>query len=327
VAAVFEGQRDHPTVLFRAELDALPLRDERASIPTPFSKHAHLCGHDGHMVMVAGLAPLLYHDKPPCRVVLLFQPAEETGEGAARVLADPRFPQIKPDFAVALHNLPGFDTGRVVLRKGTFAGGSVGLRIALDGKPSHAAEPENAVSPLQCLCELPAQFSRLTERRNGDPRRLITITHMALGQPSFGVTPGQAVVFATLRSESGADLEALRAEADSIMRTESSQHAIDVSMDWHDYFPETRSDDGLVESLATCCGELGLATVETPSPFRWSEDFGHFSKICPSLYFGIGAGADAPGLHQNDYTFPDEIIPTGLSIYHKLIQSLADHTD
>lgn len=323
VAAVFEGERNDLTVMVRCELDALPLRDERTTIPTPFSRNAHLCGHDGHMVMTAGLAAMYFSEKPPCRVVLLFQPAEETGEGAARVIADPRFAQIKPDFAIGLHNLPGFPLSSVVLRRGTFACSSVGLRIVLNGHPSHAAEPENALSPMHCLCALPTKLEKLANTGKPEPRRLLTITHMSLGQPSFGVTPGNGVMLATMRSESGEDLELLRTEAESLAANEARCDGIEFELDWHDHFPETRSDERLVDLLKTCCGELGVQAIESERPFRWSEDFGHFNRVCPCLFFGLGAGEEAAGLHQNDYQFPDEIIPTGVSVYHQLIQRIA----
>ena len=127
VAAVFDGQRRGPTVLVRADMDALPIDAAGAAA-------AHRCGHDGHMAAVAGLAFDLGRRRPACgRVVLLFQPAEETGEGAAKVIADPRFEALRPDYALALHNLPGAPAGQIVSREGVFACASVGLRVSFFG--------------------------------------------------------------------------------------------------------------------------------------------------------------------------------------------------
>ena len=140
MAAVFEGSSPGPTVMFRADLDALPIL-ERSGVEyrSGVEGVAHLCGHDGHMAILCGLAQHL-SARPPQkgRAVLLFQPAEETGSGAAQVIADPRFDRIRPDYAFALHNLPGYPAGSVVWRKGVCASASRGLVIRLQGSSAQA---------------------------------------------------------------------------------------------------------------------------------------------------------------------------------------------
>ncbi len=158
VAAVFAapGGAAGPTVVLRAELDALPIAE---SIELPHASRtpgcAHKCGHDGHMAVLLGVARDLAA-RPPARgrVVLLFQPAEETGEGAARVAADPRFRALAPDWLFALHNLPGYPEGRVLVRSGAFCAGSAGLTVTLAGATSHAAYPEQGRSPDKAMAEL-----------------------------------------------------------------------------------------------------------------------------------------------------------------------------
>jgi len=124
VCAVYEGERPGPTVLVRCELDALPIQERntfahRSTVPGV----SHKCGHDGHMATLAALAADL-HAKPIARgcVLLLFQPAEETGEGAAAVLRDPAFRALgAPDYVYAFHNVPKFPLGAVLLGEGVFA--------------------------------------------------------------------------------------------------------------------------------------------------------------------------------------------------------------
>ena len=120
VAAVFDSGQPGETVMFRAELDALPI-EETSNVPwsSDVPGKGHLCGHDGHMTMLLGLGRLLSRQPPAKgRVVLLFQPAEEDGSGARAVISDPRFKQIAPNWAFAIHNLPGLPLGFV----GTQAG-------------------------------------------------------------------------------------------------------------------------------------------------------------------------------------------------------------
>ncbi len=132
VAAVFNGSASGPTMLFRAELDALPIEekseaDHRSTVPGK----GHLCGHDGHSTILLALATGLSRNPPSSgRVVLLWQPAEEDGSGAAAVLADPRFAEIRPDFAYSLHNMPGLAFGTAALKSGPVNCASRGMSTA-----------------------------------------------------------------------------------------------------------------------------------------------------------------------------------------------------
>src|ERR687891_222734 len=108
VAGIYDGRTPGPTIMLRAELDGLPIQ-ETSEIPhrSEVPGKAHLCGHDGHMTILAAVARDLCRTRPRCgRAVLLFQPAEEDGSGAASVLADEKFQQLQPDFVFSLHNLP-----------------------------------------------------------------------------------------------------------------------------------------------------------------------------------------------------------------------------
>ncbi|MCA9619391.1 MAG: amidohydrolase, partial [Myxococcales bacterium] len=323
LAAVFAAPRPGPTVIVRAELDAVPVeraeQDPQALAPPTFE---HRCGHDAHMTMVAGLAPLLSVRRPDAgRVVLLFQPAEETGQGAKGVLEDPQFENLRPDFAVALHNLPGVSKNTVVLREDVFACASVGMLLELHGEPAHAAEPEKGVSPAAALGALLATLPTLSTSE-GPGYRLVTITHADMGRRSFGVSPGHAELFATLRAHTTEDLDAVRARVAELVQTTATQHGLRAQLAWHEAFPETRSDARLVRLLRTVCTELQVNHVERPQPMRWSDDFGHVAAAVPAVYFGLGIGEDRPGLHQEGYAFPDDVLPVGLEVLYRFVTRL-----
>lgn len=328
VAAVYRGVEPGPTVLVRAELDALNVEDfdERGS---PVAITAHRCGHDAHMTMLAGLAPLLARDRPSRgRVVLLFQPAEETGEGAARIIDDPQFQQIRPDAAIALHNLPGFPLGSVVTRAHGFASASVGMRVIFHGKDSHAGEPENARSPLRAIARLMEEVPDLSQpRRDDEPYRLATVTHAVLGRQSFGTTPGFGELWATLRAGSSDALRVLCDEGERRARRLAGESGLDVEIEWREGFPDTRNDPELNRLLIEECEASGIPIVESSQAFRWSEDFGHFGRVCPIVLFGLGVGEEAPALHTPAYAFPDEALEIGLTVHHRMIRRLLDHPE
>ncbi len=143
VLAVFpaEKSRAEKTLLFRAELDAIAVTEESGVPHQSLNKGVmHGCGHDGHMAILLGLARYLSENPPQnLNVFLLFQPAEETGKGAARVMNDSRFSGLEIDQAFALHNLPGCEKNKIFIKKGTFACASAGVEIKIKGRFSHAA--------------------------------------------------------------------------------------------------------------------------------------------------------------------------------------------
>jgi amidohydrolase len=156
VAAVFDSGQPGPTVLFRCELDALPIQElSDAPHRSAVAGKGHLCGHDGHMTILGALSRAIGRERPRRgRAVLLFQPAEETGAGAAAVIADPKFEAIAPDYAFALHNMPGLPLGEARLSVGPANCASRGMRIVLTGKTSHASVPEGGVSPMLAVSRL-----------------------------------------------------------------------------------------------------------------------------------------------------------------------------
>jgi amidohydrolase len=193
VGATFEGTEPGPTVLFRADMDALPIDEtipmEHASL-TPGV--AHKCGHDGHMTIALGVARRFSRCRPTRgRLAVLFQPSEENGMGAARVLKDAAFASIRPDIALALHNLPGFELGQVVLRSGPFACASRGLTINLLGATSHAAEPQLGKSPALALAQVILAWTGARQLFTGlEESAQATVIHAVLGSLAFGTSPG-----------------------------------------------------------------------------------------------------------------------------------------
>lgn len=321
IAAVFEGRTQGPTLLFRCDMDAVPV-EETTGLPyaSRVSGLSHSCGHDGHMAILCGVAMYL-RDHPPVagRVVLLFQPSEETGEGALRVLEDPRFDSVVPDVAIALHNLPHFPEGRVCLRKGTFCCASAGLAIVLRGTASHAAYPEHGLRPEAAFARLLTCLPDLTDSEGG---KRVTITHGMLGTPGFGTAPEQALIQVTLRAGTDRDLADLMASARHMVKETAQSYGLSYGITESDRFPATVNNDELVASVTKICQDLTLEVVSLPEPMRWSEDFGYFCDRFSGLMFGLGAGDKCPQLHHGDYDFPDDLIATGVRLFAGISRDL-----
>ena len=325
VAAVFDSGRDGPTVLFRAELDALPIPEETGLDWTSTTEgKGHLCGHDGHMTILLALGRLL--SRQPIkkgRVVLMFQPAEEDGSGARLVVADPKFSEIAPDYAFAIHNEPGLPFGYVGTKTGLINCASRGLIIRFKGKTSHAAEPELALSPVPLLGEMIDHLCQLGQGGAlNDDFKLVTITHINVGEASFGITPSDAEIYTTLRASTDQAITAMQDQAISLAQSRAEQKGLTLEWEVHDDFAASINHPEATKIAEDAMAALNIPFGSQGVPMRASEDFGVFGWEAPSAMLCLGPGVDHPALHQPDYDFADDLIPIGAAIFEKIARDL-----
>ena len=324
VAAVWNGTVPGETVMFRAELDALPI-DEVGQPPwrSTLPNKGHMCGHDGHMTILIGLARLISRHPPARgRVVLMFQPAEETGAGAALVLADPRYPALKPDWAYALHNMPGLRLGHVTMKPGTMMCASQGLRVTLTGRTAHASMPETGISPVHALARLiPALLALGPGGPLTENFRMVTITHASVGEPAFGISPGAAELWVKLRTRDDSAMAALHADATALIAQEAAADGLTTGFATQDAFSATTNDPEAIACVAAALDALGVSHSAANLPLRGSEDFGRFGQDGTSAaMFFLGSGENIPTLHNPDYDFPDALIGAGVAIFQRILR-------
>ncbi|MFN4058339.1 MAG: amidohydrolase [Roseinatronobacter sp.] len=327
LVAVFASDQPGPTVMLRAELDALPISDAGAAPYRSIKPGiAHLCGHDGHMAILFGVAQHLSRTPPAKgRVVLLFQPAEETAAGARAVLADPAFASLRPDWAFALHNMPGLPLGAYAVAPGPASCASVGVTLHLTGVEAHAAFPETGRSPLGAMQAILAALAPDMCVAPMDPDfRLATLCHMALGQPSFGIAPARGVMQVTLRAIHDDGLAALEAELMQTAQTEAARHGLSLDVTRHDHFNATLNDPNAAAIVEAAAQATNLPRTDFDFPMRPSEDFGAFSADTPTALFFLGAGEDCAPLHNPAYDFPDALLAPGVTVFLNILEQVWD---
>lgn len=323
-AFVFDSKKPGKTIVFRAELDALPISENsNLSYISKNNNISHACGHDGHMAILAGLAMKISEERPQNgKVIILFQPAEEVEQGARDIVNDPLFIQLKPDYVYALHNVPGIKKSTIILKQGSFASASKGMTIKLLGKTSHAAEPENGISPANALARIILKFHELRDNNAlFDDFILLTVIHASLGEIAFGTSPGYAELRVTLRAFENNDMIKLTSNCESIIQSIALEEHLAFEISYNEEFPATVNHSDCYNIVEVSAEENGFLTKIIDKPFKWSEDFGYFSEKYKSCFFGLGSGLNQPQLHNPDYNFPDEIIETGVKMFFSIYKN------
>lgn len=326
VLATFDSNIPGPTVMIRGDIDALPIAEintfEHKSTSPGMS---HKCGHDGHTTILLGLAMLLSEQSiKKGKVILLFQPAEENGMGAAAVLDDAGFQREPIDYVFALHNLPGFELNDVVVKEQEFTGNVKSIILKMTGKTAHAAEPEKGYNPSLAIAELLSYADKLTHNSPADADFfLMTPVYATLGDKAYGISAGYGEVHFTIRSWSTELMAQRTDEIVDFMETTCKKHHLAAAISFTQVFHANINHPDAVEFVRAAANVNNLALIESAQPFRWGEDFGLFTQQYKGAMFGIGAGIDTPALHNPDYDFPDEIIETGVAMFYQIIKEIA----
>ncbi len=325
IVATWDSGKNGEEIIFRAELDALPIQEtndfDHKSI---YEGKSHKCGHDGHSTILCGLAQFLSsHKLRNGKVRLLFQPAEENGEGAKAMLNHELLSSFHPDFVFAMHNLPGYPLHEVVVKENTFTAAVNSIIIHLNGKTSHAAEPEHGINPALAVSELLKESilmeCNIAERED---MRVITPVYVELGEKAYGISAGRASVHLTLRCWNDENLHKLEKDIEQLALRIAKKSKLSAGFEYTQTFHANVNNAAALEKVRNAATSKGYTLNERSYPFKWGEDFGLFTSRFNGCMFGIGAGENLPALHNPDYDFPDELIDTGVQIFSGIIDHL-----
>ena len=297
--------------MFRCEMDAI--KTDKG--------FEHLCGHDGHMTIMLGLAKRLAAGRDfPGKVYLLFQPAEEIGEGAALMVKDIEKLGLVFDYSYALHNNPKYPLNSIIIHKGTYAAGSVGMELKFTGASSHAAFPEQAISPSDAIFSVMQEVKRINKEKNGfTDFVLATVVNVEIGEANYGVTPGDGAIRLTLRSFVDGDLGKLCDEIEKFAQKKAGENGLRLAISYHDRFPATVNSSLANTNVIEAAEKTGLKILYAKEPTRGSDDFSFFTIKSNGSFFDIGNGEGGADIHQPDYKFPDEILIPAVNLFSEII--------
>ena len=319
ICAFFDAGKPE-TVAFRADMDALPETEEGGlSFASEHPGAMHACGHDGHTAMALVLAEYVsaHLEEMPRNVLFLFQPAEETTGGAARICETGILERRRVRRVFGLHLWPGLPAGSVWARPGPQMARSSEVSIHITGKSVHISKASQGQDALLAAVRLTEEVMAM-EKAALPPEepRVLRFGKLTSGD-ARNVISGHSELLGSLRSFSDKSFTLLRRRLGEVCDQVERSTGCDVKLHVSEGYPPVWNHEGLFETLRA---ELGAdAPALLPQPALAAEDFSFYQQCVPGVFFFLGVG-DTPQLHASNFAFDDELVlPKGVEFLKKLL--------
>ncbi len=331
------GDTSKPCVALRADIDALPIV-EQTGLPY-VSTHAgrmHACGHDGHIATLVGTAGILKareKELPVC-VKLVFQPAEEAGGGAERLVkAGVLDGRVGPKVAAmfGLHGWPGLPVGVVATKPGALLAATDNFTAVFLGKGTHGAYPHLGADPIVAAAEAVTSLQKLVSRETDPTEPCVVTIGLMNGGTAVNIIPDTATIVATVRTLSPKQREHAHAALKRRMEGVALANNCKLDFRWDEGYPATINDPAMADYVATIArqalGNERFLPVARPS--MGGEDFSYYLERVPGCFFLVGVqptGVDRyPSLHSDRYDFTDAALGVGMRMFVELVMNFADN--
>ncbi len=322
-----ETRPDLPVAMaLRADMDALPLQ-ELTGLPyaSTIPGCMHACGHDGHMTMVLGAARALLRSQAPVNLRLLFQPAEEGGLGAARMIQEGALEGVPEIYG--LHNWTGLPTGSAAVTVGPVMAASNLFSMLFTGQGGHGSQPQAVRDPIVAAAQFVVAAQTVVSRSVHPLQPVVVSFGSIQGGTKGNIIPDQVELRGTIRTLDDDLSLQLRERLLSIARATASTQGVTVDASWEVDYPVTRNAElGAGRVAQAIRAADAVHTGELPFPCMGAEDFSLYLQQRPGAFFFLGSGgprADAPGVHTATYDFDDRAIAVGVRVFLLLVEQVS----
>jgi amidohydrolase len=320
VMAHLETGRPGPTLLIRADMDALPIT-EATGLPFASENEGvmHACGHDGHTAMVLTAASVLnsLKDHLTGTIKFVFQPAEEGPGGAKPMIKQGVMDHPQVDYCLGCHIWPDIPEGTIGIRSGALLAAMFSFDITIKGKGGHGAMPHQCVDALETGCQVVSALQRIVSRMT-DPLRptVITVGQFHAGT-AFNVIPETARLNGTARTFDKTTWKRWPEIIETVVKGVCDSMGADFETTFQQGYPPTINDAAMAERMTRIAAAVvGADRVVVPERTLGGEDMAFFLEKAPGCFFCLGAGNPAyAGIHNPRFDFNEKILLTGVETY------------
>ena len=324
IVAFFDfGQSE--TICFRADMDALPIEEETS---LPFSSEIegcmHACGHDGHMANALCFAGILNDYKKEGKkfnynALLLFQPAEETIDGAKIICGTDIFTRYNVKAIFGLHMWPFLEKGEIATKPGPMMAKSTTVKVEVRGLSSHCGEPEKGHDALLAACMFIDSLYSYKDK-HVRKRSILKFGKMKSGNVLNAISD-YSRIDGTMRTFEESTWKKLVNAMKHYAKQMSGRYNVDFKIDVSKFHPAVVNDENLYNRIKPTLLNDHINFVELRRPVMIAEDFSFFEEVMPGIFFFLGTGTGTP-LHSSDFNFDEDVLVEGVHLFNTIFTKL-----
>ncbi|SNS71401.1 M20 aminoacylase family protein [Antarctobacter heliothermus] len=321
VVAVIEGQGDGPVTGLRADMDALPMQEETgADWASTVPGRMHACGHDGHISMLLGAAKYLAETRRfKGRVVLIFQPAEETIGGGRIMVEEGIMERFGIQEVYALHTDPFGALGEFRTTPGPIMAAADEFRLTVKGQGGHAAYPQTCRDPMPAAFAI-GQALQTVVSRNTDPLAALVVSlTMIHGGSASNIIPEAVTMGGTVRSLTPEVRDMAQTRITDIVTSVAAGYGVEGILEYERNYPPTINHAEQTRFAADIAREVSPLVIDDLPPEMGAEDFSYMLQARPGAFLFLGQG-HGPSVHHPAFDFNDAAAPIGASFFARLIE-------
>lgn len=296
ISAVIEGKAPGKTIAFRADMDALPIREE-TGLPFASTNGAmHACGHDAHVAMLLGAAKILsaHTDAFSGKVVLLFQPAEETTGGAKTMVEEGCLADPKVDRFISFHIgrlFKDVPNGCIGVKKDSMMASISAFYVTVHGVGGHGARPHECVDPILVSCEMIQSLQKLVSRELNPVHGAAVTVGMISGGTVENIIPEEVRFMGTVRALTQEDAAYLEKRITTMLPCIAEANRATVDVRYESFYPSTENDPEVTEFLKTCAEKVvgKQNVVDIAEPTTATEDVAYYIRAVPGSFGILGS--------------------------------------
>ena len=327
VVGLLESGKPGPTLLIRADMDALPLQEETGlEFASAHDGVMHACGHDAHMAMGLGAATVLNRMKEEFSgtVKFVFQPAEEGPGGAQPMIDEGVMENPKVDYAIGCHVWPDIPEGTIGVRSGPFLAAMDRFDLKIIGLGGHGAKPHMCIDALEVGTQVVNALQRISSRHMHPLEPTVVTVGSFHAGTAFNIIPGEAEMSGTTRTFNLDIWDSWEQRLEKVIRGVCESMGADFELKFSKGYPPTVNDEFMSEVVSRCAAKVvGREMVVEPDRSMGGEDMSYFLQRAKGCFFALGAGREgyAP-VHNPRFMFNEDILPLGVETHCRVALEL-----